>query len=58
MRIDRVDQRNTRGHRYSLGPKLSYLLGDVMFSLTWLHDIDARNMLEGDWIYGRVAFPF
>lgn len=58
MRIDSVDQRNTRGHRYALGPKLSYFVGDVMFSLTWLHDIDARNMLEGDWIYGRVAFPF
>ena len=58
MRIDGAEQRNTRGHRYALGPKLSYLLGDVMFSLTWLHDVDVKNMLQGDWIYGRVAFPF
>lgn len=29
-----------------------------MPSLTWLHDVDAENRLEGDWIYGRIAWGF
>jgi hypothetical protein len=29
-----------------------------MLSLTWQRDLDAENRLEGDWIYGRVAWGF
>jgi hypothetical protein len=49
----------TRGHVYSLGPKLSYLpRDDVMVSLTWQHDLDAQNRLRGDWVYLRIAWAF
>lgn len=58
LRVDGVRQANTRGYRFGLGPKLSYLAGDMMFSLTWVHDLEAENMLKGDWVYGRIAIPF
>ena len=59
LRVDGAREPNTRGHVYSLGPKGSYLLREnVMLSLTWQHDLDAENRLEGDWIYGRVAWGF
>jgi hypothetical protein len=49
----------TRGYVYGLGPKLSYMLNDnTMLSLTWLHDVEASNALEGDWVYGRIAWGF
>ena len=47
------------GHAYAIGPKLSYVLdANTMLSLTWLHDVEVSNQLEGDWIYGRIARGF
>ncbi len=49
----------SRGHAYAIGPKLSYVLdANTMLSLTWLHDVEVSNQLEGDWIYGRIARGF
>ena len=50
---------DTKGYRYGLGPKLSYIISEnTMLNLTWVHDLDAKNQLEGDWIYARIARGF
>jgi len=59
FKVDGVSVSDTQGYVYALGPKFSYLVGDnIMLSITWLHDVDAENRLQGDWIYGRIAWGF
>ena len=50
---------DTRGYVYALGPNANYFLREnIMLSITWLHDVSAKNRLEGDWIYGRIVWGF
>lgn len=47
-----------KGRTVGLGPVLSYVRGDVVAELKWLHEAETRDRLEGDYIWLKVAKKF
>lgn len=53
---------NFRGRTAGLGPVLSYAgkIGDtdLIAEIKWLHEMETRNRLSGDYLWAKVVFKF